>query len=82
MNTLTETPPSVVDLRVLGRAKELRGRDSPLVRRAHAVPTELLPARTNATRTAGKTATAARKRESGGRRGAGEGGEDTNLTSL
>lgn len=66
---------SVVDLRLLDRAEELRGRDSPLVRRAHAVPPELLPARTNATQPAGEAATAAREREPGGRRGAGEGGE-------
>lgn len=82
MSTLnTEVKPvwisSVVDLRLLDRAEELRGPDSPLVRRAHAVPSELLPARTDAARSAGKTATAARRREPGGRGGAGEGGEDT-----
>lgn len=82
MSTLnTEVKPvwisSVVDLRLLDRAEELRGPDSPLVRRAHAVPSELLPAWTDAARSAGKTATAARRREPGGRGGAGEGGEDT-----
>lgn len=66
---------SSVDLHLLDRAEELRGRDSALVRRAHAVPPELLPAGTNAAATAGETATAARRREAGGRRGAGEGGE-------
>lgn len=69
--------PSVTDLHVLDWDEELCGRDPPLVRRAHAVPSELLRARTDAARPAGKTATAARKREPGGRRGAGEGGEDT-----
>lgn len=82
MSTLnTEVKPvwisSVVDIRLLDRAEELRGPDSPLVRRAHAVPSELLPAWTDAARSAGKTATAARRREPGGRGGAGEGGEDT-----
>lgn len=67
---------SVVDLLALDRAEELRGRDAPLVRGAHALPSELLPARANAKQAAGETATAARKREPGGRRGAGEGGED------
>lgn len=66
---------SVVDLHVLGWAEELRGRDSPLVRGAHAVPSELLPARPDAALSAGKTATAARRREPGVWRGTGEGGE-------
>lgn len=66
---------SSADLRFLDRAEELRGRDSALARRAHAVPPELLPAGTNAAATAGETATAARRQEAGGRRGAGEGGE-------
>lgn len=64
-----------VDLHLLGGAEELRGLDSPLVCRAHAVPSELLPARTDAAPPAGQTATAARRREPGGQRGAGEGGE-------
>lgn len=72
---------SFVDLRLLGRAEELRRCDSQLVRRAHAIPSELLPARTNAAQPAGQTATAARRREPGGRRGAGERGEDMQKVS-
>ncbi len=52
---------SAIDLHVLDRAKKLRRRDSPLVRRAHAIPSELLPAWTNATQPVGETATAARE---------------------
>lgn len=77
MNPLTSLrvglPP--LDLHLLGGAEELRGGDPTLVRRAHDVPPELLPARPDAEPADGEAAAAEGRRATGGWGGAGEGGE-------
>lgn len=68
---------SLIDLRLLGGAKELRGGNALLVCRAPALPLQLLPAWPDAAPPAGQAEAAARGRQLGGQRGGGEGGDNT-----